>query len=120
MPHGFERVFRDWAVQETNLPREVIEAGRTDRPTTTGCSWRSGDRLMQERTGYTEPAQVRDSAEDIRAAPVCGRALAALGVAARLEAHGAAVELWPQPVVAPVLRSRDAEGRRPDQPVANR
>ena len=26
MPHGFRSSFRDWAAEETNHPREVIEA----------------------------------------------------------------------------------------------
>ena len=50
----------------------------------------------------------------------CGQALAALGVAAQLEAHGAVLELEPQPIVAPVLRGHDAEARRPDRLGADR
>ena len=26
MPHGFRSTFRDWAAEETNYPREVVEA----------------------------------------------------------------------------------------------
>ena len=26
VPHGFRSTFRDWAAEETNHPREVIEA----------------------------------------------------------------------------------------------
>ena len=26
MPHGFRSTFRDWAAEETNHPREVVEA----------------------------------------------------------------------------------------------
>lgn len=30
MPHGFRSTFRDWAAEETNHPREVVEAALAD------------------------------------------------------------------------------------------
>ena len=49
VPHGFRSTFRDWAAEETNHPREVVEAAyaRSDL-------FERRRRLMDEWAAYVE------------------------------------------------------------------
>ena len=44
VPHGFRSSFRDWAAEETNHPREVIEAALAHMWSRTGSRRRIGAR----------------------------------------------------------------------------
>ena len=70
VPHGFRSSFRDWAAEETNHPREVIEAALAHVvQNRVEAAYRRTDlferrrRLMEDWAAYLngEPGQVTDS-----------------------------------------------------------
>ena len=56
VPHGFRSTFRDWAAEETNHPREVVEAACRSREAAYARSdlFERRRRLMDEWAAYVE------------------------------------------------------------------
>ena len=63
MPHGFRSSFRDWAAEETNHPREVVEAAlahavanQTEAAYARSDLFERRRRLMDEWAAYLKQA----------------------------------------------------------------
>ena len=67
VPHGFRSSFRDWAAEETNHPREVVEAAlahvvgnRTEAAYALSDLFERRRRLMDEWAAYLNTARAEE------------------------------------------------------------
>ena len=74
VPHGFRSTFRDWAAEETNHPREVIEAALAHMVQESGRGGRTRDRTCSSAGGGSWTTGPRRSAStQCPAAATAGR-----------------------------------------------
>ena len=74
VPHGFRSSFRDWAAEETNHPREVVEAAlahvvgnRTEAAYARSDLFERRRRLMDEWAAYLNATRAEERPAALRA-----------------------------------------------------